>query len=42
MVTNMLDKEIIVTEQVNIEDLLIKSITPIMNQGIRYFFVDFL
>lgn len=42
MVTNMSDKEIIVTEQVNIEDLLIKSIMPIMNQGIRYFFVDFL
>ena len=37
----MLDKEIIVTEQVNIEDLLIKSIMPIINQRIRYFFVDF-
>ena len=37
----MLDKEIIVTEQVNIEDLLIKSIMPIINQRTRYFFVDF-
>ena len=41
MVTNMLDKEIIVTEQINIEDLLIKSIMSIINQRIRYFFVDF-
>ena len=37
----MLDKEIIVTEQVNIEDLLIKSIMSIINQRTRYFFVDF-